>query len=260
MSYKQSIVSFVDILGFRSLVADEANFAKINSALNELKSFTEFETDQIDVFEQSFTNFSDCCVRSTPLLKSDSSPNTFGILFHEIFSLGLAQLQLLVTESILIRGAVSFGDITHDKNRVFGPALVKAYELESEEAVYPRIILDPLVMEKLRNSSVLHSENDYPDREVADVEGLLQKADDGYYFIDYLKLGVAEVDPASLLIIIQNHKDIINRELTNTSNSQNVRDKYLWLKDYHNASVSKICSDSSRERTGLERHSLTITS
>jgi hypothetical protein len=44
---------------------------------------------------------------------------------------------------LLIRGAITIGDIVHDDSIVFGPALNRAYELESQQAIYPRIILDP---------------------------------------------------------------------------------------------------------------------
>lgn len=41
-----------------------------------------------------------------------------------------------------MRGAVTVGAIHHDQHIVFGPALNRAYELESKVAFYPRILID----------------------------------------------------------------------------------------------------------------------
>jgi hypothetical protein len=47
----------------------------------------------------------------------------------------------------LVRGGVSFGDLVHDDECVFGPALNRAYELESKIADKPRVIVDRVVVE-----------------------------------------------------------------------------------------------------------------
>jgi hypothetical protein len=47
-----------------------------------------------------------------------------------------------VMGGFLLRGGITIGDIYHDDEVVFGPALNRAYYLESKVADYPRIILD----------------------------------------------------------------------------------------------------------------------
>ena len=42
-----------------------------------------------------------------------------------------------------VRGAVTVGNLFHDAACVFGPALVRAHDLELRKAKFPRIILDP---------------------------------------------------------------------------------------------------------------------
>ena len=49
----------------------------------------------------------------------------------------------------LFRGGITVGDIVHDDECVFGPGLVRAYELESKVAQYPRFVLDRGVAEQL---------------------------------------------------------------------------------------------------------------
>jgi hypothetical protein len=57
-------------------------------------------------------------------------------------------LQLATTmQGFLMRGGITMGNIVHDKRAVFGPALNRAYELESKIAKYPRVIFDPDIPE-----------------------------------------------------------------------------------------------------------------
>jgi len=134
MPYTESVVTFLDILGFGSLVSDEEQFEKIERTLNRLQEWTQFEEFQTEGFEQRATNFSDCCVRSTPIVKSTGESNSFGILAHEILDLVHAQLNLIGMESVLLRGAVTVGSLHHEEDQVFGPALVRAYYLETDVA------------------------------------------------------------------------------------------------------------------------------
>ena len=48
----------------------------------------------------------------------------------------------LINKGIYVRGGVVFGDIIHNKNISWGPALIEAYKLEENDAIYPRIIID----------------------------------------------------------------------------------------------------------------------
>ena len=55
--------------------------------------------------------------------------------------LGLMQL-IAASQGVWVRGGVTVGNILHDDDVVFGPALNRAYELESKVAKFPRIVLD----------------------------------------------------------------------------------------------------------------------
>ena len=55
-----------------------------------------------------------------------------------------------ILEDIFIRGAIAQSELYMDENTVIGPALVEAYNLESEFAVYPRIILSKDVTDIVR--------------------------------------------------------------------------------------------------------------
>jgi hypothetical protein len=85
-------------------------------------------------------NFSDLTVRSTRI---PDDANIGDFVDWELFYLAANQLAL-ATNGVLVRGGICIGDlfVRAGKTMLFGPALVKAYKLESEYAVYPRIIID----------------------------------------------------------------------------------------------------------------------
>lgn len=43
------------------------------------------------------------------------------------------------------RGAITYGDLHYSPDCIIGPALIKAYELEQKESLFPRIIIDDSV-------------------------------------------------------------------------------------------------------------------
>lgn len=62
--------------------------------------------------------------------------------------ISIAEIQSeLALKGIWLRGAISYGDISfksHEGHQiVHGEALVRAYEIETKYALYPRIVLDP---------------------------------------------------------------------------------------------------------------------
>ena len=60
----------------------------------------------------------------------------------------------------LLRGGVTVGDVLHEEEGVFGPAMNRAYYLESRCAVFPRIMLDPLAIDEMGEFGALCSTED----------------------------------------------------------------------------------------------------
>jgi len=55
----------------------------------------------------------------------------------------------LLRQGVLTRGGITKGLLYHSSNIAFGPALIEAYRLESEVAVYPRVVLDPTLTKSI---------------------------------------------------------------------------------------------------------------
>jgi hypothetical protein len=67
-----------------------------------------------------------------------SLPASFG---NRIYSVARVLIVDLLKLGFLVRGAVTYGDLYHKDNVVFGPALLEAVDIEQNEAFYPRIIV-----------------------------------------------------------------------------------------------------------------------
>ncbi|WP_339436492.1 hypothetical protein [Pseudomonas sp. EL_65y_Pfl1_R32] len=140
IKYERRVVCFFDILGWKQHIDDAGNDPQKISRLTLLpKIFASDAIKAMDGKNQRLTSFSDCVVVSC--LETEVNLSNF------IF--GLSKIFLAAaSEGFFLRAGVTIDDIYHDKDMVFGPALNRAYILEST-GDYPRIILDDKVS-KLR--------------------------------------------------------------------------------------------------------------
>ena len=81
---------------------------------------------------------------------------------------------------ILVRGAATIGLFYSNDQFVYGPALIEAYKLETEESIYPRILISDNLLEYLEAQR--NGDMSFDDL----YQGLLLKDKDGRYCIDGL--------------------------------------------------------------------------
>lgn len=125
-------------------------------------------------------------------------------------------------------------DKTVGDDILFGPALVRAYELESTAAIYPRIIIDPAVIEKTKEyQGSLWTE-------------YIHRDEDGQLFLDYLygaaldNLLTQDGKPINLINTLKLHKDGTERRLGSAGKEDRIREKLQWLVSYHNTAVQRL--------------------
>ena len=153
----------------------------------------------------------------------------------------------MMRNDLLIRGGVCDGEIVASTGVIYGPALVKAYALESECAIYPRIVVDRGLAAALLD---LNEES---------VISMLVRGDDGAYFIDYLFTSVA----FDFIVNewrdgqekINDHRSFVQKEIGHGVHDkpERVKQKLLSLALYHNATLHKL---STHTRTEHASHRL----
>lgn len=222
INYEKMVVSFIDILGFRSLIEsnDPEGITKILNTFNAFKNLTEWCHKTGDPNNDIFNSISasDCVIRLTRIPEDKEWQD---ILNGEIRILASIQLEL-AKYNIIIRGAVTYGDMHFNFNErvttFFGPAYIKAYTLESRNAVYPRILIDKsigLASEEMENLNYV----------------LCGK--DEEYFIDYMEF--SRVNPHFIDEHIKNHKSNIENLIEKNKNENtSIKNKIVWLALYHN--------------------------
>ena len=140
---------------------------------------------------QRFTQFSDCLVVSC--LKTEKSA-----VFNLLNAVLLSNIET-VKRGYLLRGAVTSGKLSHTDDLVVGPAMVRAYEMESELAEFPRVIVDRHV---IKTGIEHHASHHGPEDELKYILSMLaivlekeveleaheESEAQGWWYLDYISL------------------------------------------------------------------------
>lgn len=144
VNYEDRAILFVDILGWTEELkrksADEIHrilspFIQQGNEHNEQRReeirqrVAERSNPLYMIVQVSF--FSDCFVCSMP---SEFASRLCIRASHIIRD--------FLSQGFLVRGGLSVGELYHKDQIVFGSALVKAYEIENKEAIFPRVLID----------------------------------------------------------------------------------------------------------------------
>ena len=128
MKYTEGYVAFIDILGFSKFIEIEENGENTFDLFGFVKRFCRLfnSSNKLNV---NVAFFSDSIIMTTSNINN---------LFIPIW---LAENYLKDNLGLLFRGGITYGKYYHSDNIAFGPAIIKAYELE-QQAKYSRIIID----------------------------------------------------------------------------------------------------------------------
>lgn len=249
--YRQAVITFIDILGFKHLIST-GTFEEVSKKLKTIRRLSAVD-DQADgeSFKPKVIQFSDSIIRIRPLDSEANKEYRYGLMFHEMLDLVHIQGEL-INHGICVRGGVSIGDAHVDDQTLFGPGFVRAYELESVYANFPRIVLDPALIQQLHEDRRLASTHNSLQEEFAYISKNIRRESDGIYFVDYLRSFLDEIDDQNNIpVFLRNHKELIVNNFGGTTQLTPVSAKYLWMASYHN-SVIREFNEGFRRRENLE--------
>lgn len=227
-----SIVCFTDILGFSSLVAQTTNISQGNILLRDLHKVLNKQYSSMREMNPNgqFKTFTDNVILAYPISEAYDGGEmaTGGILMSFI------EYQLnMVLKEYFVRGGISNGLYYGDSDFAYGPALIEAYNLESNIAIYPRIILNEamvkLLVKQLKYYGKFTNAPQYHH---------VLKDEDDKCFLNYLVL-LHEIyeedrDFKSYIRNIQKHKQIVENKLVSFNGDDKLYPKYEWVAQYHN--------------------------
>ncbi len=244
---KEHVIAFVDILGATEKMNENQDeilqivhkvyndILKENSSSNQafLKAYN--SSNKLIKREEPIIKlniFSDNILFSSRITGSDSIRNSRVIDSLHLIIISVAKFQLhLSTYGILLRGAITLGNLFSDNILVWGTGLVKAVELEKKYAKNPKIIIDHSLLEFNFNENTLI------------MDWLC--SEDGFYYIDYLNYKILgnyifqTVDELEKM----NNAEIIKKVGQYITNNNNFRtlEKLYWQKMYLDKKKSFIC-------------------
>ncbi len=153
---QKAIVLHADILGFSKIIEKSLNEtnsetlnnlkASLGQSVNALKGMKHVITSNITL---NYKLFSDNLYASFGYDQDDES---FSDAFEACIVFSRVYYESMLEKKLPIRGGISFGHDYSDENMIFSHALVKAYNLESEKAIYPRIVIDQELIDTVKGT------------------------------------------------------------------------------------------------------------
>lgn len=219
VEYEKRLTLFIDFLGFKEKVqSTETDSEALNHLVKALNSAADTANIGNDEDFQA-TQFSDCIAISYKFETPDA-------LFEIVNKLSLIVVSI-AERGYLIRGGLTYGYLLHTEKNVVGPAMNRAYFLESKVAKAPRVILDPEIFNKALKkpkAEVLKTIKKYLRKD---------KGSDGktIWSFDYFSWGsvVATVgaDSSAYPAYLRKLSGLIKKGLTNSD--PGVLEKYIWM-------------------------------
>ncbi len=278
---------FLDMLGYghkNSTIKNNEDANKFITFMEENKNWLVLQEDNQELKKQykkeafnlyqyydvKFTFISDSIVFSMVPKEVEVTLDEKLYFLHSANVLFIAAMRIfnlmffaLAKEKIFIRGGISSKYCNIKNEFAVGEGLIEAYRLESETAIYPRILLSKEITD---NSKIMESLK-WISKKMYNSNYLIKKDEDGFFYLDYLKYRISQSDTSSQSIqqnglkdmrkFLQGvkevssyllfHKTIIEenlikfKEKINTSKDKETKEKYQeilkkyeWSKNYHN--------------------------
>ena len=231
--YTRQIVVFIDILGFSSMLPAFEQEALENDAVGE-ERYHESETlnKLVNIFNGAIKlvksanckayQFSDnLCITINYIINDTENPD----LFVEMLRLVSMLMFEFVKEGYFLRGGIDAGWFLDADDIAVGVPLVVAYRLESEQAIYPRVLLSEKFIEILGQYNESYK--------LSDTGAFLAQ----YYIVRGGALGYLNPffyitnfeDKDSKLDYLRTYSTVIRENLQRFNADTRIRPKYLWL-------------------------------
>lgn len=241
LKYEIRLIAFIDILGWTEALklapGDSEQTQRLGLALNIMRKqvqqcewMSKISGNDIWPGDPQVTQFSDCL--------TISASNDYAGKSWLISTLGFLSTSLLY-QGFLLRGGITIGGLYHQESMVFGPALLKAYELESRYSVYPRIILDSVLSDKWGQGDAYYDKDD----QLIDHARTWRLSHDGFRFFDFLQPFGGAPDFRDSTDLVKNTllpvRSLLIENLKLYAGNPGIWPKYVWLANYFN----DVCSE-----------------
>lgn len=239
ISYKESIVVFLDVLGFSNKIKTSNSEEYVKSLFEILQFINAWNTsdgknafiEEKDLYSETYIcsnnlNFSEIIKELQVSYFSDTLVITLPYndesdLNSKLFCIVCALSNIISKLSManyFVRGGITIGKMFHKTNMFFGPAYLEAYNLESKAAIYPRIVFSNKLLDFIIKKNMPY----------------IKQAEDGLFYIDWTDYQKKRIQRKLYKTVcdknyIQELKKIIEENIKENSNDIAIKAKYEWL-------------------------------
>ncbi len=193
--FARHFIAFIDVIGFANIVysaalrKEKTAIEKINCYVKESRRIVDSLSKRDKMEKMQIDIVSDSIILSLPV--QDESRVLEKI---QKMCVAVAQIQKnLAHSNIWTRGAISVGNLARLNQVMIGDAFIRAYEMEKRHAVWPRVIIDPGIIQFFRSrTDFIAQTNKHPFK---DWKGSLifehqteihSPLEEDFLFVDYL--------------------------------------------------------------------------
>ena len=219
-TYDERLVAFIDVLGMREIIRNEENDAEdILFIMGQLNKYVESACEDLLVNSRlSYWQLGDGFIIVTNLDCLDK--------LCEILS--IVQWLVLIDSKMLLRGAVTAGKVimSEDSKLIIGPAYIEAFALESDNAIFPRIIIADEIQQFISSENITFK--------------YIAEDNDKFKYIDFLNYirEVEDLNKVRLEHLLKTQGVLAflkNSYIASIKKDKRVAQKYGWI-------ISKITS------------------
>lgn len=172
---EEYVVAFIDILGASEMIKNS-----LDESLNAIHGFYKLALGMAGVADSYVERFEVSIFSDNIVLAVKVGENCALIdAFKNLIIIVIALQSILLYRNILCRGGITYGKFFKDDIMVWGDALVRAHELESKIAIFPRIVIDKSLMCKFSDEDVNKSS----------IGKYFSIDFDGMFFVDFCNAG-----------------------------------------------------------------------
>jgi hypothetical protein len=236
MNYSDGLVYFIDILGSKNRSFNE--LYKINKLFHNELNNVKKRHNPSSVGQRFVNSFSDCAYIVYSLNgENNIGDNLLQYLYTSLYNT-CSTISLFTLNGFLCRGGISYGEVYFDKetNIIFGPSVNRAYLLESEQAIMPRIIIEyELAIKILDYDAKIKLNNELSFLLNGNI--ILKDEIDNKYFLNYLNcfsdgsIVLLGDDAVTFEVFYQKSKEFSKTSISN-SNNYNIISKHNWHLNY----------------------------
>ena len=218
--YKEYYIAFIDVLGFKQMVQEKTckEIVDIYHSINSMRILQKTaekngERITVPLISSEEINIKVMSDSVCIYIRADIPESLFELIF---ICIDFQSRMIELDPPILLRGAITKGELYSAGDILFGPGFVNAYLMEEYNANVPRIIINKDIIDEYNN---LFPENSLPNN-------ILNRDYDAFYYVEYISAyGMTNREKIGKYTELYNY---IEKILSSTTNDS-IRNKYLYL-------------------------------